>query len=386
MAKTDSTGSTWRYRWVHRQNERRRREFRSADRAWRRRDDELRRLRTLAEGFQGSAAAGAGLPLGLAPDEVVFWVLPAAQLVEVRHATVLPAPDLTVTPAPAPLRPRRPDGVRVSDAGMAVITNRRLVLLGGRGRRDWSYGKMTGLSHDPHAPVTLMQVLDRRRTSGLMLPADVAADFRFKLTLAFADAIEQRGAVLDQLDEAIAEHAQLKPFRPQIATPAQARPFAFVPGGRRTVAVAAGIALLVPAALLDTDPSDPAGPEVAVAATPAPGGSAVPPVAPPIALPTTPTKTPPAASKPRRGTAPPSPTPARERLCGAPANPMGYDFCGGERIRRPAAEICDWFDCAPEFWAGRGYLVQCRDGSVSLTGGRRDTCAEHDGMRRTVWS
>ncbi|SCL51761.1 hypothetical protein [Micromonospora peucetia] len=390
MAKTDSTGSTWRYRWVHRQNERRRREFRSADQAWRRRDDELRRLRTLAEEFQGSAAAGAGLPVELAPDEMVFWVLPAAQLVEVRHTTVLPAPDLTITPATAPLRPRRPDGIRVADAGMAVITNRRLVLLGGRGRRDWSYGKMTGLAHDPHAPVTLMQVLDRRRTSGLMLPADVAADFRFKLTLAFADAIEQRGAVLDQLDEVIAEHAQLKPFRPQIATPAQARPFAFVPGGRRTVAVAAGIALLVPAALLDTDPSDPTGPEVAVAATPAPGASAAPApdasAAPPVALPAAPAKVPPVASKPLRGTATPSPTPARDRFCGAPTNPMGYDFCGGERIRRPAVEICDWFDCAPEFWAGRGYLVQCRDGSVSLTGGRRDACAVHDGVRRTVWN
>ncbi|SCL53690.1 hypothetical protein GA0070606_2162 [Micromonospora citrea] len=378
MARTDSTGSTWRYRWAHRQNERRRRVFRSAEKAWRRRDDELRRLRTLAEEFQGSAAAGAGLPLELAPDEVVFWVLPAAQLVEVRHTTVLPAPDLTVAPESAPLRARRPDGIRVTDAGMAVITNRRLVLLGGRGRRDWAYGRMTGLAHDPHAPVTLMQVLDRRRTSGLMLPVDVAADFRFKLTLAFADAIEQRGAVLDQLDEAIAEHAQLKPFRPVIATPGQARPFALVPGGRRTVAVAAGIALLVPAALLDTDPG-PTGSEVAVAATPAPSATVAPPAAPPAGPRAT------AASAPRRATDSPAPTPARQRRCGAPANPMGYDFCGGDRVRRPAAEVCDFFDCVPEFWAGRGYLVQCRDGSVSLTGGRRDACAEHDGVRRTVW-
>ncbi|WP_433390396.1 hypothetical protein [Micromonospora sp. KLBMP9576] len=377
MARTDSTGSTWRYRWVHRQNERQRREFRGAEQAWRRRDDELRRLRTLAEMFHGSAAAGAGLPLELAPGEVAFWVLPAAQLVQVRHTAVLPAPDLTVTLTAAPLRPRRPDGVRVADAGVAVITNRRLVLLGGGGRRDWSYGRMTGLAHDPHAPVTLMQVLDRRGTCGLMLPADVAADFRFKLTLAFADAIEQRDAVLDQLDEAIAEHAQLKPFRPQIVTPAQARRFASVPGGRRTVAVAAGIALLVPAALLDTDPTDRTGSEVAVAATPAPGA----PGPAPAALPAGPARAEPIASKPR----PAAPTPTGGGLCGAPANPLGYDFCGGERIRRPVAEVCDWFDCAPGFWAGRGHLVQCRDGSVSLTGGRRDACAAHDGVRRTVW-
>ncbi|MFF5177639.1 hypothetical protein ACFY2Q_06390 [Micromonospora sp. NPDC000316] len=384
MAKTESTGSTWRYRWAHRQNVRRVSTFRGAEAAWRRRDDELRRLRALAADFHGSAAAGAGLPLELADGEVVLWALPAAQLVEVRHTTVLPAPDLTVTPTTGPLRLRRPDGVRVADAGMAVITSRRLVLLGGRGRRDWAYGRMTGLAHDPAAPVTLIQVLDRRRTSGLLLPADAAADFRFKLTLAFADAIEQRPAVLAQLDELIAEHGQLKPFRPAVATPGQARLLSFVPGGRRTVAVAAGIALLVPVALIDSNPSDPTGTEVAVAATPAPGPSAVP----ALVRPALPTPTQSARPKPSKSTKPPSPRPSstasRDPRCGAPENPLGYDFCGGTRIRRPAAEVCDWFECVPQFWAGRGYLVQCRDGSVSLTGGRSDACAKHRGVRQTI--
>ncbi|MGN9808183.1 hypothetical protein ACTMSW_02330 [Micromonospora sp. BQ11] len=374
MARTDSTGSTWRYRWAHRQNDRRQRVFRSADEAWRRRDEELRRLRTLAETFAGSAAAGAGLPLELGSDEVVFGVLPAAQLVEVRHTAVLPAPDLTVTPQSTPIRARRPDGIRVTDAGMAVITSRRLVLLGGGGRRDWAYGKMTGLAHDPAAPVTLIQVLDRRRASGVLLPADVAADFRFKLTLAFADAIEQRHAVIAQLDEAIDEHAQLKPFRPTIATPAQARLSGFVPGGRRTVAVAAGIALLVPAALLESDPSDPTS-EVAIAATPAPSPSAGP------SLPAAPAAV--AAPRPKRDA---SSSPARDRFCGAPENPMGYGFCDGTRIRRPAAEVCDHFECVPEFWSGRGYLVECGDGSVSLAGGSSRACGAHGGVRHTFRS
>ncbi|GAA2188751.1 hypothetical protein [Micromonospora lupini] len=380
MARTESTGSTWRYRWAQRQNVRRVSTYRGAETAWRRRDDELRRLRALAADFEGSAAAGAGLPLELVDDEVVLWALPAAQLVEVRHTTVLPAPDLTVAASAAPLRPRRPDGVRVTDAGMAVITSRRLVLLGGRGRRDWAYGRMTGLAHDPAAPVTLIQVLDRRRASGLLLPTDAAADFRFKLTLAFADAIEQRAAVLAQLDELIAEHDQLKPFRPAVATPAQARLSSFVPGGRRTIAVAAGIALLVPAALFDSNPSDPTGgAEVAAAATPA-----SPPGAPPALLrPAVPA--PARTTAPKRTSAPrPSSTATTGPRCGAPENPLGYDFCGGTRIRKPAAEVCDWFDCVPQFWAGRGYLVQCRDGSVSLTGGRAGACADHRGVRRTI--
>ncbi|MFG1882773.1 hypothetical protein [Micromonospora sp. NPDC049102] len=380
MARTESTGSTWRYRWAQRQNVRRVSTYRGAETAWRRRDDELRRLRALAADFHGSAAAGAGLPIELLDDEVVLWALPAAQLVEVRHTTVLPAPDLTVAVPAAPLRPRRPDGVRVTDAGVAVITSRRLVLLGGRGRRDWAYGRMTGLAHDPAAPVTLVQVLDRRRTSGLLLPTDAAADFRFKLTLAFADSIEQRAAVLAQLDELIAEHAQLKPFRPAAATPAQARLSSLVPGGRRSIAVAAAVALLVPAALVDSNPSHPTrGGEVAVAATPAPAASAPPALLrPAIPLPA-------ATTAPKRKPSPrPSPSATSGPRCGAPENPLGYDFCGGTRIRKPAAEVCDWFDCVPQFWAGRGYLVQCRDSSVSLAGGRADACAQHEGVRRTV--
>ncbi|MEU5941867.1 hypothetical protein ABZ807_22385 [Micromonospora sp. NPDC047548] len=373
MAETDSTGSTWRYTWAGRQNERRLRAYREAEQAWRHRDDELRRLRALAVDLHGSVAAGHGLPLELTPGEVVFWALPAAQLVEVRHTAVLPAPDLTVEPLPAPLRHRLPDGVKVTDAGMAVITSRRLVLLGGRGRRDWAYGKMTGLSHDPAAPVSLIQVLDRQRTCGLLVPPTAAAEFRFILALAFADAIEQRAAVIAQLDERIAEHEQTRPFRPAIATPGQARLTGRLPGGRRTVAVAAALALVVPAVLFESDPPVSPGSDVAVAATPVPARVFAPRAAPP----------PSAAPKPRRPS--PAPPQPRERRCGAPANPVGYDFCGGTRIRRPDHRVCDYFDCVQDFWAGRGYLVQCRDGAVSLTGGRRDACADHRGVKRTVF-
>lgn len=374
MAKADttgSTGSTWRYRWAHRENERRQRAYREAERAWRRRDEELRRLRTAAADFGRDANAGAGLPLALAPGETVHWALPAAQLVELRHTAVLPAPDLDVDPGLGTPRHRLPDGVKVVDAGIAVVTDRRLVLLGGKGRHEWTYGRMTGLAHDPAASVTLIQVLDRRRTSGLLLPADAAAEFRFTLTLAFAEAIEQRAAVLAQLDELIAEHDQTRPFRPSIATPGQARRIAAVPGGRRTVAVAAAATLLLPALLAEADRQSRRGTDVAVAATAAPTASrAVAPAA--VATP-----------KARRGTA--SPTPTRDRLCGAPANPLGYDYCGGSRIRKPDVRVCDFFDCGQEFWAGKGYLVQCRDGSVSLTGGRADACGGHGGLRRTVW-
>lgn len=380
---TDSTGSTWRYRWAYRQNERRRRVFRAADGAWRRRDEELRRLRTLAAEFGGLADAGTGLPIELDPGETVCWVLPAAQLVEVRRAVVLPAPELRVTLQPGPLRKRRPDGVRIADTGIAVITNRRLVLLGGRGRRDWAYGKMTGLAHDPRAPVTMIQLLDRRRASGLLLPPDAAADFRFKLSVAFADAIEQREAVLAQLDEALAEHAQGKPLRPAVLTPAQARLTGLVLGGARTVAVAAGVALLVPAALIVSAPSAPSDAirtEVAAATA---GNATEPPAAAASATASAAAATPAGAAAAAAGS--PAPTPiAAPDLCGAPTNPLGYGFCAGDPIRKPAAGVCDWFDCVPGFWAGRGYLVQCGNSSVSLAGGSPRACGQHGGVWRTI--
>ncbi|MFE9694812.1 hypothetical protein [Micromonospora sp. NPDC005806] len=389
MAMTDSTGSTWRYRWAHRQNDRRQRAFRAAEEAWRQRDDELGRLRTLAESFHGSADAGAGLPMELSPGEVVFWTLPAAQLVEVRHTAVLPAPELTVEVDPPGLRPRRPEGVKVVDAGLAVLTNRRLVLLGGRGRRDWTYGRMTGLSHAPGAPVTLIQVLDRRRTSGLLLPTGAVADFRFKLTLAFADAIEQRAAVVAQLDALIEEHTAARPVRPAVLTPAQARISALVPGGRRTVAVGVALALIVPAMLFESDPPGRPGSERASAATPVATATPAPPAIAPavqVDVPTTPKPRRPRPTRPAAPTRDTTPQPAGERRCGAPVNPYGYDFCGGDRIRKPARGVCDWFDCVPGFWSGTGWLVQCRDGTVSLTGGQRHSCAGNRGFRRTVWT
>ncbi|GGL89670.1 MULTISPECIES: hypothetical protein [Micromonospora] len=380
MARTDSTG-TWRYRWAHRENDRLRQAYRDAELTWRRRDEELRRMRAAALGFRAAATAAPGLPLELDSDERVHWVAPAAQLVESRHSAVLPAPELSVPVSGARPRPRRPDGLRVLDTGLAVITNHRLVLLGGRGRRDWAYGRISGLAHDPAAPVTLIQVLDRRPASGLLLPPATVAEFRLTLTLAFADVIEQGPAVVAQLDELIAEHDQVRPFRPEIVTPAQAQFTARVPGGRRTVAAAAAGLLLIPAVLVDSDPPGPTGTQAAVAAT----GEVAAPVAATARPATSPTRT--RSPKPRRatggGTATPSP---RDRFCGAPRNPFGYDFCDGQQIWTPATEFCDWFSCGQDFQDGRGYLVQCRDGSFSRSGGQPDACDLHRGVRRTLHS
>lgn len=390
MAETDPTGSGWRVRWANRENERRQRGYDVAVKAWRQRDDELRRLRAATD-FRGSAEAACGLPVELCPDEVVFSVLPAAQLVEAPHVTCLPAPELTVVPVSvAALRSRPGDGIKVTDAGIAVVTDRRVVFQSRRRRREWAYAKMNGLAHDPGAPCTLMQVLNRQQVSGLLLPSAAVPGFRFHLTLAFADAIEQRAAVIAQLDELTTAHEALRPARPVPVTPDEA---AFLAGGRLAAAAAVTIVVLVPVAAFQSDSPVRPQPEAATAAV-------VPSARPVIAFPApaaaVPSPTPGAATKATAETLPTrTPAPRSERttaapttrtasLCGAPANPYGYHFCGGSRVYEPASGVCRYFECIEGFWSGKGYLVQCRDGTVSMTGGRSESCVHHGGRRRAV--
>ncbi|MQA28020.1 MAG: hypothetical protein GEU94_21785 [Micromonosporaceae bacterium] len=100
------------------------------------------------------------------------------------------------------------------------------------------------------------------------------------------------------------------------------------------------------------------------------------------------TKSPPSKppTKPKTTTAKPKRTTAKPvNLCGAPQNPYGYGFCGGSYIYKPKAGVCSYCRCIDYFWNGKGYMIQCKDGMVSMSGGRRGSCSHHDGNRRPVF-
>jgi hypothetical protein len=79
-----------------------------------------------------------------------------------------------------------------------------------------------------------------------------------------------------------------------------------------------------------------------------------------------------------------TPAPAAN-LCGAPANPYGYNYCGrGANIAPPAQDICSYFSCIGNFWNGKGYMEECSDGMVSMSGGRPGACSYHGGELRPV--
>jgi len=84
---------------------------------------------------------------------------------------------------------------------------------------------------------------------------------------------------------------------------------------------------------------------------------------------------------------PPPPSGGGSGLCGAPANPYGFNYCGrGGLIYSPPTDICNYFACIGNFWNGTGYMVECADGMVSMSGGRQGACSYHEGELQPVYS
>jgi hypothetical protein len=81
----------------------------------------------------------------------------------------------------------------------------------------------------------------------------------------------------------------------------------------------------------------------------------------------------------------PKPPPVKS-TCGAPSNPWGYNFCGGQYIYSPASAFCTYFHCIASFWTStNGYVDQCVDGTYSHSGGRQGACSHHGGERRALY-
>ncbi|MEU6076936.1 hypothetical protein [Micromonospora sp. NPDC047074] len=279
MAPPLSPQPPWRTRWAERENARRRHAYDVAAETWRRHDDHLVRLRIEAAGFLGCTQPRAGLPVDLDDDEVVYRVLPVADLVEVegRHLTGLPVPGLTVVTAGVGAH-ALPAGVRAVDTGMAVVTNHRIAFSSRRERHEWRYAEMSGPAHHPAVPLTLLHTTDGRRLTGLRVPAAATVNFRFYLTLAFASAVGQRACVAGQLDTLLAAHRSARPVPPSPVEPDHA-PSARLRADRR-VALAAAVAVALAATAIGPQRADPphraGGGGPGAAATPAPAGTTAP--------------------------------------------------------------------------------------------------------------
>ena len=82
----------------------------------------------------------------------------------------------------------------------------------------------------------------------------------------------------------------------------------------------------------------------------------------------------------------PAPAPPAANTCGAPSNPWGYNFCGGNYINSPPASFCSYFNCIASFWKStNGYVEQCADSMFSHSGGRQGSCSSHGGNRQPLY-
>lgn len=95
----------------------------------------------------------------------------------------------------------------------------------------------------------------------------------------------------------------------------------------------------------------------------------------------------PAQPAPLAPTPAPRAAPAPASGCDAAANPWGYTFCGGNPISSPPTSFCSVFPCIPSFWnQTNGYVMQCRDGLFSHSGGVRGSCSSHGGNARALYT
>ena len=84
-----------------------------------------------------------------------------------------------------------------------------------------------------------------------------------------------------------------------------------------------------------------------------------------------------ATSIPPTATSTPPPTPTLiEDPCGGPPNPWGFTYCEGALIYSPPRDLCRvYYSCILSFWEStNGYVIQCQDGRLSHSGGRRGSC------------
>jgi hypothetical protein len=150
------------------------------------------------------------------------------------------------------------------------------------------------------------------------------------------------------------------------------------------VAIAAVILTACGSASQATLPTTGSSAVVATAtATPVPPASPIPaPTLKPVVVPVAPKATIGPTQKP--GQPPPA-----FNYCGAPANPWHYNFCGGNLVSNPPnPTFCNYFGCIASFWTedipNDGYVMQCVDGTYSLSGGESGSCSHHGGNSRPL--
>jgi len=209
-------------------------DYRRALQPWQDEADALRAHLAIATTFAGASAADEpSVPLQLAPGERVFNILERASLVEPRKQPERWAAGYTgfsfrlargVRYQPAASGGKKEPGEEepaAVDKGMATVTDRRVVFHGSRRTREWAFDNLVGYHNDGRVPVTLFNVSNREKVSGLLYDRAQAEDVHFRLALALAHHSGNVDGFVDHIERQLAVHEAARPEPPQL--PAAAR-------------------------------------------------------------------------------------------------------------------------------------------------------------------
>jgi hypothetical protein len=391
----------------------RRTEFAAQLVRWQQVDDHLADLMAVAH----DCAAGAwprqpsSIPLDLRNNEWVMYEAADVHLVEIDRVPGVPATGYAGYSAlqAATLEDGEaaaPEPCRALESGLVTITNQRVVFHGTT-RREWSFKALLRIEHSPVRPLTLIHVTDRRWVSGLEYTAPQAPYLRFMLTLATVYHAGALDGFLAQLRSEHEQHALMRPVPPRTEPPEEPatplgrarevllsafawwrrQPLLFRAAGSVATLVLV-VAVLVSLGSSSDTPAADGRTAVQPIPEPAPEVTSAPPTGGVTPTPSASATVSPSPTATVSDTSTPTPTPTRTvDLCGAPANPYGYNFCGrGHLLHHWESGVCSYFTCDTNFGKTPGYLVQCQDGTLSSGGGRPGACARHHGVGQTVYS
>src|SRR5207247_10303163 len=102
------------------------------------------------------------------------------------------------------------------DTGTATITDRRVVFQGSRRSREWDFTKLLGYHHDAQQPVTLFQVSNREKVSGLLYDRQLAEEVQFRLALALAHSRGELDQFVRHLEDQLTAHGDERPVPPEL--------------------------------------------------------------------------------------------------------------------------------------------------------------------------
>ena len=203
--------------------------YRRALEPWQQEADALRAHMTMAHTFAGADAGDEpSVPLQLAPGERAFCVLERASLVEPRKRPerwsagysgfsfrLARGVRYRVAVGKGKKEPGEEAPAAV-DTGAATITDRRVVFQGSKRTREWAFDKLLGYHNDGRVPLTLFQVSNREKVSGLLYERAQAEEVHFRLALALAHHRGEVDALVAHIEGQLAVHEASRPAPPEL--------------------------------------------------------------------------------------------------------------------------------------------------------------------------